>query len=1016
MYSQQLQNYLKEVSLIAGIEPENTRLLDESLLAYLYFFSQLVGGVPNPSSDLLSITVKLLSLSVGLTETDLDVETDGSHYLVAMGLEQSGELLSRIWANKIAEIYPPLSNDYWYRLLLAFLHYMAGGHRVQAVSALRHIERISKEILNAAQKDEYTQATAALWNVFRARPPRVLITPFEVFLFGVEEPVDLQGRKIFRLAQKIRRRRQVALSELGMGKEIDWLHHRGIIPNRNDTFWEKYLNNLEGRGFTNFTDEQRGEGFDDWLVPDTNLLVILPTGSGKTLVGELKTALTLAQGFQTVWMLPTRALVRQAKRELASAFKDLDVEVEELPTTEDFIPQFVDELSDQRLVAATTPEKIAALIRSNPNAISKIRLVVLDEAQILFENRGTTAEHVLQEIHRLVPECKFILMSAFDEVLERLRSFMFRLLGDNPKLLVSNARPTRRINGVITNANIDEVVQPVISIYPSGIQNENIATRSPYRVFFPKQKLPKGFGSTDLAKSISVKIIGSELRAVVFVGTVTSTETQAVAIAKKTNQIISLPELDIARLKVELGRQSIIEQTSVKRIAPHHAGLTPLEQHVVEKWTRQNLINLVVATPTLAQGVNLPFDLSIVSFLKRRNPITERSEDIPVPEIMNMLGRAGRAGHVSDGMCLIAIPSSDGSDANPLRSAKKYFFRINKASRKFLGLANLLSFSADANISRPEWLIELDKMKFDQAQTLVAFSLLAATEGGEIKKGISDRLALYPSIQDLVDDENDEKNSQEKVIAELTASIEPLVQNIIKQSNGDNDLIKAATRTGMPIEILQYLLGSLREADNDLRNKTPQDALLWADDKVFEALNACSSRTWYLSFLSEIHKKITLDNLRSVVDLWRSGAPLAKIENELNIGRTEKENRINVGKLINQKISLIGQFWGALAVCDEILYPEERRRPFELAQTFVREGISSLAELVWLNRIGGLDRVLAHRLAQLTPEQVILSDRQTLSRYVRRRLNQWRLREEIIPIEELSTDEAGALSSVLQEI
>ena len=109
-------------------------------------------------------------------------------------------------------------------------------------------------------------------------------------------------------------------------------------------------------------------------------------------------------------MLPTRSLVRQTKKELSVAFNTLGVDVEELPSTEDFIPLFANDLSDQRIVAATTPEN-GSFLRSNPGSVSRVSLVVLDEAQILFENRGTTAEYVLQEIHRLAPDCKFILMS-----------------------------------------------------------------------------------------------------------------------------------------------------------------------------------------------------------------------------------------------------------------------------------------------------------------------------------------------------------------------------------------------------------------------------------------------------------------------------------------------------------------------------------------------------------------------------------------------------------------------------
>lgn len=1016
MYSEQLQTYLREIGQVAGIDPKDTRLLDESLSAYLHLFSRSVGGVLTPMSDYFSTTIKLLSLSLGLTEMDLDAEVDGSHYLVAMGLEQSGELVARVCAIEFAENYPPLSNDHWYRLVLAFLHYMAGGYRVQAISVLRQISSITRRISDEEQRNTYSLAEQALLSVFRARTPRSLNSPFDQYLFGSEEPLDLQGRRIFRLALKIRRRRQVALSELGQDNELDWLSARGIDVQVGDDFWQKYLSRLSERGYTNFTDEQRGEGFDDWLRPDTDLLVILPTGSGKTLIGELKTALALASGAQAVWLLPTRALVRQAKRELALAFRDLNVDVEELPTTEDFIPAFAENLNAQRLVAATTPEKMAALIRSNPNAVSNVQLIVLDEAQILIENRGTTTEHVLQEIHRLVPTCKFVLLSAFGDLEERLRGFMLKLLQKNPKRLLSNARPTRRINGVITSVGKEGNQLPTISIYPTKVVREANTIKNPFSIKFSKPKLGGKFGATDLAKIVSARLIGTELRAAVFVSTVSSTETQAGEIAKKANLARKLPDEDVSRFRVELGRVSVVEETATKRIAPHHAGLTALEQHIVEKWTRDKIINLVVATPTLAQGVNLPFDLSIVSFLKRINPATGGMERIPVPEIMNMLGRAGRAGQVSDGMCLIAIPSMDGTELKPLRSAKKYFFGHNQVSQTLLGLANLLISSSHARISSLAWLVELDGMKFDQAQALVAFSLLAATEETEIKKGLSERLALYPSIQDLVDIDNDENDNQEKVIAQLTSTIEPMVRNILDQSRGDSDLIKALSKTGMPMEVLRYLLDVLREADNDFRYSASQDILQWADDRIFESLQKCSSRIWQRSFLSEINKNITLGELRTVISLWRSGAPLAEIEDKIMIGRNQKENRINIGKLINQKMSLVAQFWGALAVCDEITYPDESRRPFELMQTFVREGVSSLPEFLWLNQIGGMDRVLAHRLAQLLPDEIAISDRQTISRFIRRRLNQWKSGEEIIPIEGFSTNEAGALRSILQEI
>ena len=208
---------------------------------------------------------------------------------------------------------------------------------------------------------------------------------------------------------------------------------------------------FEERGITNFTNEQRGpKGFRDWLHVDKDLLVILPTGSGKSIIGELRTALSISEGKQVVWLLPSRALVRQAKRELNRAFREMNVNVEELPTTEDFKPVIINNFPSGRYVAATTPEKLAALVRAKPEAINNVGLVILDEAQKLFDlNRGTTIEYVLQEIQHWLPDSKLVLMSAQIDGIVRLQTFFHRLRGDREfREIIFDRRPTRRINGV----------------------------------------------------------------------------------------------------------------------------------------------------------------------------------------------------------------------------------------------------------------------------------------------------------------------------------------------------------------------------------------------------------------------------------------------------------------------------------------------------------------------------------------------------------------------------------------
>jgi hypothetical protein len=1005
MYSQQLQDYIFEAISLAGVQAERVKLLDNSMACYLQALSNVINAQIDPPADLLTTTINLLSISMALADFDIDLETNGSHYLVGMGLEQSGELLSRHHLKDVSRLSSPSDNDYWYRLLLALLHYMAGGFRVQALSTLRRLEKIAESSRKGNYSAEYEQAMYAVQRLFSGRGVSAPVSTWENYLFGRDEPQTFPGRRIYRLSEKIRYRRRVALSDLGQGGEVDWLIGRGITDQGAADFWHRYLGNLEQRGIISFTNEQIGPGFDYWLRPNDDLLVLLPTGSGKSIIGELRAALTLTMNKQVIWIMPTRSLVRQAQRELRRAFRPLGVTVEELPTTEDFKPLYTDRLIETRLVAATTPEKLAALIRTNPEAVSNVGLIILDEAQILFDlNRGTTAEYALVEIQQRLPQCKFVLMSAVLEYSNRLRNFIQRLREEETiRELVSEFRPTRRICGVITNTVIEDVNTPVIEIYPPGPQREDGETDQPYRLTLAKQRLIAKAGPTAIAQSFLKSIAPTSLRSVTFVNRIDSSETQAKEVARRLDERIQLPGGDLSRLRVELGRESVVETSGTKRIAPHHAGLTPLEQHLVEKWLRQRIINSVVATPTLAQGVNLPFDISVLTFLRRRNLATKQMEPLSQSEIMNMLGRAGRAGQVSDGICLISMRSIKVPPTRTLDSARRYYFRIAEPTGEFLGLSRLLAIASNSDVSNPEWTFELGDMNFSGAQTLVSFSLNAIRDSDDFRGSLSERLRLFPSIQDL-----EELWGQEwDVLDALNSHTEPMVQNIFEECKGDSSLLESVTRTGMPLEYLRSCLLAIRE-DYHLLNRTMEQQIGWADGVVRASLEGCRERQWYKNLFGDL----TLESIFPALERWRSGRPMIEIEQNWQYKSTEKQNRIQLGKFFNHKVSLLAQFWGALAICEELVFPDEEERTLGFMQTFVREGVSSIIELEWLNRIGGIDRVLAHSLSKFTPENLDIPDQ---LRYIRREINRWRNNRNAIPIE-LIDDELGALVSILDEM
>ncbi len=990
MYSQSLQDQIQQIGEYVGVDPQSISLLNEILACFMSTLGRAIDARTDPPGDLLNLAIRLMLISDGLVRLQAEnTLINNMHYLVGLGFEQTGEILARLKMKEIPIPSNPLDSDIWYTLSLSVLHYLAGGYRVQALSVLRRLQRIASQRENGLQHiHEYSEFFAALRGLYSGRPRIEDVNSqqnnsyWSSLFLGEKQPIASQEVRLFRLAEQIRQRRDVVLTDLGWGNAPEWLSNRSVNPEATD-FWIKYLDGLARRGITAFTNEQVGPGFDTWLQLGNDLLVLLPTGSGKTVIGELRSALALAQRQQVVWILPTRALVRQTRRELLSAFDRMNIKVDELPTTEDFIPLFVEEdFLILRRIAVTTPEKLASLLRFSPKAGENLGLVVFDEAQILLEKaRGTTAEFVLQQIRRRAPQCDLIFMSAAVDIKDELLKFLSRF-GREPLQLISDIRPTRRVYGIITNEPDGSKEYPSVLLYPPGIQNEHGKTQRPQKLIMGKP-LPKNITRLNTVQRFVQATTKAGFRTALFVETIKSTETQAEEIAS-TQSVLELPEKDIARLRVELGRESVIEKTGVKGVVPHHAGLTPLEQTIAEKWLRNNLVSTVVATPTLAQGVNLPFDIAIVTYISRSSHGNYQDRTpIPQRDIMNMLGRAGRAGHVSDGIGLIAYKRSEHvSSIQVLDQARRIFFKSQTMSNEYLGLSRLVARAKLAKVDEIDWLLELGGLDFSEVQSLVAFVLRHAVDKENINEHLAEQMDLFPSIGHL------EKEEKEQILVVL----EKLVKNIqIKLGDHNRPLLSALERTGLPVEILSYYFSQLRQADIPL-DASRDNQIIWVDQLVQTALDSCSSREWYRELIGQI----SLEKIFSTIHLWRKGEPIAILEGNWKSEETkEKDNRINLGKFLNRQLSLIAQFWGALAVCYEELHgPLSRNSLGILLQqlpTFTREGVLTEGQLNWLSVISGIDRVLAHKLAAL-------DDFETLSQInIQAFLRLWRDGSEKLP-------------------
>ncbi len=99
-------------------------------------------------------------------------------------------------------------------------------------------------------------------------------------------------------------------------------------------------------------------------------------------------------------------------------------------------------------------------------------------------------------------------------------------------------------------------------------------------------------------------------------------------------------------------------------IVLHHGKMPGSLGRLLVRAIRERVVNLVVATSTLSEGVNLPFETVLIPSLRRaKNPISAR-------EFGNLVGRAGRPGYGTEGRSLVLLPQTFGGDQHRDQVAK----------------------------------------------------------------------------------------------------------------------------------------------------------------------------------------------------------------------------------------------------------------------------------------------------------------------------------------------------------
>jgi helicase len=359
-----------------------------------------------------------------------------------------------------------------------------------------------------------------------------------------------------------------------------------------------------------------------------NLVLSIPTAAGKSLVAYIAILQKLlTDGGKALYVVPLRALAREKYEELG-AFRKIGLRIA-LSTGD------LDE-SDPRLgrydIIVCTSEKADSLLRHGANWLKEVNVLIVDEIHLINDpSRGPTLEVVIARLRSMNKNIQIVALSATIKNANELAKWL------NAKLIESNWRPVPLKEGVC----YDSVIE-----FTDGTKKVLLI---------------------DTRRGIIPALVTDSLneggQVLVFVNTRRSTVSLAKKLANEVDRLLSEDEKkSLKKISEELLRgeaePTIVGETLAKCIekgvAFHNAGLSSFQRRVVEKKFREHIIKCIIATPTLAAGVNIPARRVIIRDLWRYDPLFGM-RPIPILEYKQQAGRAGRPKYDDIGEAIVTI-------------------------------------------------------------------------------------------------------------------------------------------------------------------------------------------------------------------------------------------------------------------------------------------------------------------------------------------------------------------------
>jgi superfamily II DNA/RNA helicase len=670
--------------------------------------------------------------------------------------------------------------------------------------------------------------------------------------------------------------------------------------------------------------------------PGVSSVLSFPTGAGKSTLAEIKMATALARGHKVVFLAPTLALVAQCVETFRRAFPS--------STTRDSMigEGFFAAVDDPELpdIAVMTPERCLFLLGLNAPAFSDVGLIVFDECHLLHpaaadrDRRAVDAMLCLLGTIEAAPSADVVLLSAMMANADELSKWLASVTQRATIALDLEWKPTRQARGCVVydSSGVSALRQGLLkerrakkTKAPSASAKRQLVAQAhglfalkhtwassdqeDYRIVSllddpvvlganPQWRLTAN--KNGVAMHLGQRLAGLGIKTIIF----TQDRPQTESICRSLNELdtsgnvptfTAEEQVFLRQAESEMGSRDHVVMPEGTTAVCHHSLLLPSERHLSESLFRRDAgCSVIVATPTLSQGMNLPAGAVIIAGEQRYDPSTEDAARVQAHELLNAAGRAGRAGHTAMGL-VIVVPSdliTFTSDKKGLTPGKEWFdlrdgifaktdhcLTIDDPIEHLLDRLHLADEPEGRNIRYFLNRLPLDDSHSDRTTRLLNRSL------GAFRAGQSGAASEFAA-----------KVKRASVLRRKQATSDPAMA----WSN------RLASSTGIPANLLQSI-------STFVGPSIPQWTVLDCLDRTLEWLFSSKALLFNmlpLDGLAEVFSEASDTNVKGLrgkfaqcCKLWVSGAPLRDVESLVaNPGKSDLGRCVRARKFTRRVI------------------------------------------------------------------------------------------------------------------